>query len=125
MSDSNDKPVPPIVPEVAFVGYKGGELVYNIVEARPSKDTANILLDNKGWPNLRKIPTPADGFQMPVMIAEGELYAGKTRKQALEGLKAFYLKKLSRYTTASERVQSLIEAEERGDPAPFKDYRMV
>lgn len=125
MSDVNDKPVPPIVPEIAFVGYKGGELVYNIVETRASKDTANILLDNKVWPNLRKIPVPAHGFEMPEMIAEGELYAGKTRKQALEGLRAFYQKKMSRYTTASARVQSLIEAEDAGDPTPFKDYRMV
>lgn len=123
MSD-NDKPHPPIVPQVAFVGFKGGELVYNIVEARPSKDKESILLDNTVWPNKRKIPAPADGFHMPLMLAEGELYAGKTRKQALEGLAAFYEKKMRRYAHASDRVRMLLEAEDAGDPAPFKDYRV-
>jgi hypothetical protein len=117
------KPSPPPFPSVAFVGYKGGELVWNIVETRTSKDTENVLLDNKKWPNIRKIATPADGFEMPVTIEEGAHYAGKNLRKALEGLDAYYEKKVKRYANQQTRVKELLDAEERKDTDAFKDYR--
>jgi len=109
--NKNEKIPKPPIDSVTFVGYKGGELVWNTVETRASKEEDSVLLNAKTWPNVRKLHCTYDRIRSaPFEVQDGELYAGADLDAALKGMAFFYDKKIERLTKHRTRVQELGEA---------------
>jgi hypothetical protein len=128
MSDNetkNEKTPKPPIDSITFVGYKGGELVWNTVETRPSKEEDVILLDAKVWPNVRKLAVGYDRIESaPFEVKDGELYAAAKLDVALKGMGYFYDKKIERLTRLRAGVVTLASALLEGEGEVLKEARV-
>lgn len=117
--------VKPPIPQVAFVGYRAGELVYNLVETRPSA-TGDVLLDGKVWPHVRKVDATYESLQrQPSVVVEGELYAGATVNEALRLMVTESQARADKVNSHLRRIVEFQTAIDSNDEAMLKSARAV
>lgn len=117
------KAVKPPIDSVTFVGYRGGELIFNVVETRASKE-GDVLLNNKVWPFVRRVACNYERIQTaPFEVKDGELYAGVSLEMALQGLLYFLERKVHKLQTLQSPVQQLLGAVQRNETDVIKQAR--
>lgn len=120
---AEEKITPPI-PSVTFVGYQGGELVWNTVETRASSEADTVLLNAKQWPGARKLGCTYERIQAGSFeYTEGAVYAGKDLETALNGFQRFYEEKIAKLNKHLKVAEVLDQALADNDDKTIKAAR--